>query len=53
MVKLTINIYIEYTDNENDVVWLDSIESIIRNNLEKHKIGLVVISWKITYLKFL
>ncbi len=35
MVKLTINTYYEYTDNENDVVLLDSIESIIRHNLEK------------------
>ncbi len=29
MGKLIINLYFEYTDNENDLVWLDSIESII------------------------
>jgi hypothetical protein len=39
MVKLIINIFIEYADNENDVVWLDSIESMMRNYLAKHKIG--------------
>ena len=40
MVKLSIDIFFEYTDDENDVVWLDSIETLTGNNLEKHKIGL-------------
>ncbi len=39
MTKVVANISFEYTDNENDVVWLDSIESIKRSNLEKHKTG--------------
>ena len=40
MVKLSIEIYFEYTDDENDVVWSDSIKTLIGNYLEKHKIGL-------------
>ena len=40
MVKLSIDIFYEYTDDENDVVWLDSIKTLIGSYLEKHKIGL-------------
>ena len=40
MVKLSIEIYFEYTDDENDVVWSDSIKTLIVSYLEKHKIGL-------------
>ena len=40
MVKLSIEIYFEYTDDENDVVWSDSIKTLIGSYLEKHKIGL-------------
>ncbi len=40
MVKLSIDIFYEYTDDENDVVWLDSIKNLIGGYLEKHKIGL-------------
>ncbi len=40
MVKLSIDIFYEYTDDENDVVWLDSIKNLIGSYLEKHKIGL-------------
>jgi hypothetical protein len=40
MVKLSIDIFYEYTDDENDVVWLDSIKKLIGSYLEKHKIGL-------------
>jgi histidinol phosphatase-like enzyme len=40
MVKLTIKQFFEYTDDENDVVWLDSIKNLIGSYYEKHKIGL-------------
>ena len=40
MVKLSIDIFYEYTDDENDVVWLDSIKNLIGSYLEKHRIGL-------------
>ena len=40
MVKLSIEIYFEYKDDENDVVWSDSIKTLIGSYLEKHKIGL-------------
>ena len=40
MVKLSIDIFFEYTNNENDVVWFDSIKTLIGSYLEKHKIGL-------------
>ena len=40
MIKLSIDIFYEYTDDENDVVWLDSIKTLIVSCLEKHKIGL-------------
>ena len=40
MVKLSIDIFFEYTDDENDVVWSDSIKTLIGSYLEKHKIGL-------------
>jgi len=40
MVKLSIDIFYEYSDDENDVVWLDSIKTLIGSYLEKHKIGL-------------
>ena len=40
MVKLSIDIFFEYTDDENDVVCLDSIKNLIGSYLEKHKIGL-------------
>ncbi len=40
MIKLSIEIYFEYTDDENDVVWSDSIKTLIGSYLEKHKIGL-------------
>ena len=39
IVKLSIEIYFEYTDDENDVVWSDSIKTLIVSYLEKHKIG--------------
>ena len=39
MVKLTINQFFEYTDNENDTIWIDSIKRLVESNLEKHKIG--------------
>ena len=39
MVKLTINQFFEYTDNENDAIWIDSIKRLVESNLEKHKIG--------------
>ena len=40
MINLSIEIYFEYTDDENDVVWSDSIKTLIGSYLEKHKIGL-------------
>ncbi len=40
MVKLSIDIFFEYTNDENNVVWLDSIKTLIGSYLEKHKIGL-------------
>ena len=40
MVKLTIKQFFEYTDDENDVVWLDSIETLTSSELERHRIGL-------------
>ena len=40
MVKLSIDIFYEYTEDENDVVWLDSIKNLIGSYLEKHRIGL-------------
>ena len=40
MVKLSIDIFFEYTDDESDVVWSDSIKTLIGSYLEKHKIGL-------------
>ena len=40
MAKLCIDIFYEYTDDDNDVVWLDSIKILIGSYLEKHKIGL-------------
>ena len=40
MIKLSIEIYFEYTDDEKDVVWSDSIKTLIGSYLEKHKIGL-------------
>ncbi len=40
MVKLSIDIFYEYIDDENDVVWLDSIKNLIGSYLEKHKTGL-------------
>ena len=39
MVNLTLNNFFVFTDNENDVVWFDSIETLTRNELETHKIG--------------
>ena len=40
MVKLTIKQFFEYTDDENDVVWLNSIETLTSSELERHRIGL-------------
>ena len=40
ILKMIIDTYFEYTDDENDVVWLDSIKTLIVSCLEKHKIGL-------------
>jgi hypothetical protein len=40
MVKLTIKQFFEYTDDENDVVWLNSIETQTSSELERHRIGL-------------
>jgi hypothetical protein len=40
MVKLSVDLFYEYTDDENDVVWLDSIKNLIGSYYEKHKIGL-------------
>ena len=37
MAKLSIDIFFEYTNDENDVVWLDSIKTLIGSYLEKHK----------------
>ena len=34
MVKLSLDIYFEYTDNENDVVWFDS-KLILLKDLQK------------------
>jgi len=39
MVKLTIKLFFEYTDDENDVVWYDTIVNLTRNELESHHIG--------------
>ena len=39
MVNLTLNHFSVYTDDKNDVVWFDSIKTIIRDELEKHEIG--------------
>jgi len=39
MVKLTIKQFFEYTDDENDVVWYDTIVNLTRNELESHHIG--------------
>jgi len=39
MVKLSIDIFFEYTDDENDVVWYDTIVNLTRNELESHHIG--------------
>ena len=38
MVNLTLNNFFVFTDNENDVVWFDSIKTLTRNKLETHKI---------------
>ena len=38
MVNLTLNNFFVFTDNENDVVWFDSIKTLTRNELETHKI---------------
>jgi hypothetical protein len=40
MVKLSIDMFYEYTDDENDVVWLDSIKRLTGSYLEKHRKGL-------------
>ncbi len=40
MVKLTIKQFFEYTDDENDVVWSESIETLTSSELERHRIGL-------------
>ena len=41
MVKLTIDICFEYTDDENDVVWLDSIKRFTETKLNSYNIGFI------------
>ena len=37
--KYNLNNFFVFTDNENDVVWFDSIKTLTRNELETHKIA--------------
>ena len=39
IIKLSIDNIFEYTDDENDVCWFNSIENIIRSKLHDHRIG--------------
>ena len=39
MLKLSIDICFEYTDDENDVVWLDSIKRFTETKLHSYNIG--------------
>ena len=39
MLKLSIDICFEYTDDENDVVWLDSIKRFTETKLQSYNIG--------------
>ena len=39
MLKLSIDICFEYTDDENDVVWLDSIKRFTESKLHSYNIG--------------
>ena len=39
MLKLSIDICFEYTDDENDVVWIDSIKRFTETKLHSYNIG--------------
>ena len=39
MLKLSIDICFEYTDDENDAVWLDSIKRFTETKLHSYNIG--------------
>ena len=39
MLKLSIDICFEYTDDENDAVWLDSIKRFTESKLHSYNIG--------------
>ena len=39
MVKLSIDICFEYTDDENDVVWIDTIKRFTETKLNSYNIG--------------
>ncbi len=39
IVKLTIKLFFEYTDDFYDCVWYDTIVNLTRNELESHHIG--------------
>ena len=39
MIKLSIDICFEYTDDENDVVWIDTIKRFTRTKLNSNNIG--------------
>ena len=41
MLKLSIDICFEYTDDENDVVWLDSIKRFTETKLNSYNIGFI------------
>ena len=41
MLKLSIDICFEYTDDENDAVWLDSIKRFTETKLNSYNIGFI------------
>ncbi len=41
IAKLSVDNVFEYTDNENDVCYFDSIKNIIRHNLDGHRKGIM------------
>ena len=41
MLKLSIDICFEYTDDENDVVWLDSLKRFTETKLNSYNVGFI------------
>ena len=41
MLKLSIDICFEYTDDENDAVWLDSVKRFTETKLNSYNIGFI------------